>query len=169
MSRLKEKLTEFYIKRKTRKKLKAITQPLAFPIEADSIKNVLVILPGNLNYLEAANQFVRNLRDDFSNWSVDIFDVDKITKEDLNRWNMPSHNILSRLIEARYKLVIDLHTKFNLQSAFLTVMTEAPYRINLDYLGQPYFNIQYAIAGEQENRTYSPLFKKIRQLFVISK
>lgn len=169
MSRLKEKLAEIYINRKTRKKLRSISQPLAFPIEADSIKNVLVILPGNLNYLEAANQFVRNLRETFSKWSVDIFDVDKISKEDLNRWNVPTDNILSRLIEVQYKLVIDLHTKFDLLSAFLAVMTEAPYRINLDYMGQPYFNIQYAIAGEQENRTYSPLLKKIKQLFVISK
>lgn len=160
-----QKITEYYINKKCRRTLNRIDSVLGFPVAASSIKKVLLFLPAHLERLDDANRFARLLRDTYQGWTVDIFDVDKLKKEDFNRLNAPNFKILTNLKDAKYDLVIDLNEEFHLTSAFLAVMTEAPYRLNLDTSGQSYFNIQYAASQAGEHSGYDQLLGYLQKLF----
>ena len=123
-------ITKSYINRKCRRALKNINTGLDFPVAVNMVKKVLVFLPKDLQLLEEANSFTQQLRQTYNSWTVDIFDVDKLKKEDYNRFKAPNHKIVENLKDGNYNLVIDLNKQFNLTSAYLAVMTGAPYRIS---------------------------------------
>jgi len=75
---------------KARQALKKIQHTMSFPLHATSIQRVLVIMPRDLNLIEAAHQFINRLRETFPFWDIQMFDVDKMPKEKLNWMGVPS-------------------------------------------------------------------------------
>jgi hypothetical protein len=157
-------ITKSYINRKCRKTLKKLNTGLDLPAAASMIKKVLVFLPKDLPLLEEANLFTQKLRETYNSWTVDIFDVDKLKKEDYNRLKAPNNKIVENLKDGNYELVIDLNKRFNLASAYLAVMTGASYRVNLDPDGSSFYNIQYTISGNN-NSNYDHLLSHLLKLF----
>jgi hypothetical protein len=161
-----EKLAQLYIHLKSRKVLKQINSMLDFPIKSREIKNVLILLPCQLNHLDDANKFVRNLRKNYRSWNIQIFDVDKINHTDLNILKLPDQKTVQNIKQANYQLVIDLNEEFDLISAFIAVMSEANYRLTFTTQNQNYFNMQCHPANANNGFFYESLLDYIQNLFV---
>ncbi|MFQ5585005.1 MAG: hypothetical protein ACE5GL_11265, partial [Calditrichia bacterium] len=66
------------------------------------MKKVLVILPRNMDHLEGALDFVQSLWKTYPLWRVELFDVDKLDKSDLNPMRIPRPQLIQRLRKADY-------------------------------------------------------------------
>lgn len=160
-----EKLTELYIYLKSRKVIKQINTMLDFPVKSKEIKKVLIVLPRELNHLDDANQFIQKLRKSYKHWKIEIIDVDKINKEDLNLLNIPAQRIIKKIKNTNYHLVIDLNEQFDLICAFIAVMSEANYRMTFNSKDQDYFNMQCYPTEIKNGFFYKSLFDYLQQLF----
>lgn len=161
-----EKIAEMYISIRSRSVLKRINAMLDFPVKSMEIKNVLVILPRGLNHLDEANRFVQNLRQQYRYWKIEIFDVDKVNKDNLNLLKIPDHSIMEKIKSANYHLAIDLNEQFDLVSAFVAVMSEAAYRISFSNQDLDYFNMQCYPTHGKNGFFYQPLLDYVQSLFV---
>jgi hypothetical protein len=65
-------MTEYLIRMKARHVARRLTQSLNFPMKANTIKKVLVILPRNLDLLDRASNFVQSLRKTYPSWRVEF-------------------------------------------------------------------------------------------------
>lgn len=160
------------VERKTRQVVRRLNHSVNFPAKANTIKKVLIILPRNLQLLDMASEFVQGLRKTYPGWRIELFDVDKLTKADLNRIKLPRAEILQKLKRAQYHLVLDLNEKFDQLASFITLMTEAPYRLHLQAESSIYFNIYYQPHKTDEpdevQNHYEPLLAYLKNLFVRS-
>lgn len=166
MNSIRERMTEYLIRMKARHVARRLTQSLNFPMKANTIKKVLVILPRNLDLLDRASNFVQSLRKTYPGWRVELFDVDKLSKSDLNRMHLPRPEILSKLRSAEYHFVVDLNDTEDELSGFIALMTEAPYRLHLKANGSSYYNIVYQPQQTGEKAYYDSLLNYLRKLFV---
>ncbi|NIV03768.1 MAG: hypothetical protein GWN59_03865, partial [Calditrichae bacterium] len=142
-NRLKKQISELIFKWKARAVARRLNQSVNFPMGANSIQNVLVILPRNLELFENASAFIQSLRKAYPKWHIELFDVDKLKKNDLNRVEMPRAEIIQKLKKASYSLVLDLNDDADQLTSFITLMTEAPYRLHLKTSDSFYYNIVY--------------------------
>ncbi len=166
MKDLIEKIAGMYISLRSYKVLKRINGMLDFPVQSQEIKNVLVILPRGLNYLDEANDFVQKLRKHYPHWKIKIFDVDKIHKDNLNLLNIPAQEIIEKIKNTNYHMAIDLNEQFDTVSAFIAVMSEAAYRILFNKQDQNYFNMQCYPAHAKNGFFYQPLLDYVQSLFI---
>ena len=91
---LARKYAEFQIKRMAKKD----HEPgLSLPIQARTVKNVLVILPRNLKLMDEALHFLEQLKQQYSFWKIEILDIDKLTPEQYNFWKLPSDQFVEQL------------------------------------------------------------------------
>ena len=160
-----EKLAQTYIRLKSRKVLKRIDTILNFPIRSKEVKNVLIVFPRELDHLDDANQFVQKLREGYRRWSVEIFDVDKISPNDLNFLKLPNQEIRDKLKNASYDLAIDLNVPLDAICAFIVVLSEATYRIKFTNQEQLYFNLQCSPSQNNHRFFYQPLLDYLQSLF----
>lgn len=161
-----EKIAALYISFKSRRVLKRINAMLDFPVRSGEIKNVLVVMPRGLDHLDEASRFVQELRKHYRRWKIEIFDVDKIDKDNLNLLKIPGHSIVEKIKKGDYHLAIDLNQQFDIVSAFLTVMSEAAYRIGFTDQDQRYFNMQCCSAHAGNGFYYQALLDYVQKLFV---
>lgn len=166
MANLMDQLTDFLFDVKARPVTRRLERALRFPVPAGEVDKVLVILPRNLNLMDRAMGFVQSLRKTFPGWRVELFDVDKLGKGDLNRIQMPRTEILQRLREAGYHLVVDLNEHRDRLSAFITLMTEAPYRLHLHPEDSPFYNMAVQPQAGDIQHVYTPLLSYLRRLFI---
>ena len=152
---------------KTDRVVRRLEQAMSFPIEATSVRKVLVILPRNLEMLDRASKFVQLLRQSYPNWRVELFDVDKLSKDELNPVSLPRPEILAKLKKAQYHFVLDLNDNFDQISSYIALMTEATYRLHFRGENSGYYNIVYQpkhVEGAQLH--YDPLLDYLQKLFV---
>ena len=166
MKSLRQVVAEKYINWKARKALKNMDLSVSFPIHATSVKRVLIILPRNLDLLDDASQFVQVLRRTFSFWNIAMFDVDKIPETHLNWLHLPNTQQLKSLQAAKYDLVIDLNDFFDLRSAYISVMSGAPYRVHLRNHDNRYYNIFYGPTQVGTPEAYRSLLEQLQKFFV---
>ena len=169
MSTIKDRATNVWIKSKAEPVARRVNQSLAFPITASSIKKVLVILPRNLNLIDRASLFVQSMRKNYPTWRIELFDVDKLNKTDLNRMQLPRPEIVDRLRDAGYHLVVDLNDRFDQLSSYIALMTEAHYRLKLgsdDGLEAMYYNMAFQLTNPGNGIEYDPLLKYLSKLFI---
>jgi len=166
MRSLRQILAERYIHFKVKKALKKMDLSVSFPIHATSVKKVLVILPRNLELLDQASQFVQVLRRTFSYWNISMFDVDKIPESHLNWFHLPNSRHLKSIQSAGYDLVIDLNDFFDLRSAYISVMSGAPYRVHLRNHDNRFYNIFYGPNRVGSADAYRSLLQQLQTFFV---
>jgi len=166
MNSIRDRVTEYLIRTKARAVARKLNKALNFPAKANAINKVLVILPRNLEMLDRASNFVQSLRKTFPNWRVELFDVDKLSRSDLNRMHIPRPEILHKLKSAEYSFVVDLNDSEDELSGFIALMTEAPYRLHLNANGSSYYNIVYQPQRNGESTYYDSLLNYLRKLFV---
>lgn len=161
-----EKLAKLYISLKSHKVLKQINNILDFPVKSKEIKKVLIVLPRGLPHLDDANQFIQELRKTYRNWKVEMIDVDKINRDDLNFLNIPGQKTINKIKNTNYHLVIDLNEQFDLICAFIAVMSRANYRMAFNVQNQNYFNMQCQRADITNGFFYKSLYDYVQRLFV---
>ncbi len=165
MNYLKRIIRDWLINLSSRKSLKSLKKTLALPIAANSIGKILVILPRNLTEIENATNFVYFLRRDYPAWKIDIFDVDKISGEDLNFLGIPRSRILKKIQQQEYDLIINLNPDADSLINYFTIQSGAPYRLHLNDFQNPYYNITYHTESPSED-DYASLKTYIQKIFV---
>lgn len=166
MNSLRERFTEYLMRVKAKAVARRLVHAMNFPIQAASITKVLVILPRNLELLDRASNFVQSLRKTYPDWRVELFDVDKLSKSDLNSMNLPRPEILNKLRRAEYHFVVDLNDDSDDLSGYISLMTEAPYRLQLGAGSSVYSNIVYQPQEDVNKIYYDSLLGYLRKLFV---
>lgn len=161
-----DKLTRLVVKLKSRALAKKIRQEVRFPIEASSVKKVLVIMPRNLELLDKASLFVQSLRKTYPGWKIELFDVDKLNDQELNRVKLPRQEIVHKLKSAQYQFVLDLNDHIDPLTSYITISTEAPYRLHIQAEASNFYNIIYTPQMTNEGFYYEPLLMYLRNLFV---
>lgn len=144
---------------------------MKLPIPSKSIKKVLVILPRNLQLIDQASEFVQELRNSYPEWRVELFDVDKLNKDELNRARLPKPEILTKLRKAGYHFVLDLNDHLDQLSSYIALMTEAGYRMHSQVDESMYYNIVYQPSANGRNEKgaklgYEQLLNYLHHLFV---
>ena len=166
MNMIKNRLTEYLISSKARPVARRIHQAINFPIRANTIEKVLIILPRKLELLGIADKFIQALRKAYPNWRVELFDIDKLTKTDLNKIKLPRQEIVDKLRNAKYHFVLDLNDNADQTAAYITLMTEARYRLQLQADGSFYYNIAYQPQKYDQYIYYESLLSYLRKLFI---
>lgn len=166
MNAIKNRLTEYLISSKAKPVAQRINQAMNFPIRANTIEKVLVILPRKLELLDTADKFIQGLREAYPNWRVELFDIDKLSKTDLNRVRLPRQEIVDKLRDARYHFVLDLNDHADQLAAYIALMTEARYRLQLQSDGSFYYNIAYQPHVDGKRIFYESLLEYLRKLFI---
>ena len=155
-------LGEKWMRRQALRVLKKSQQVVNFPLRASSIQRVLVIMPRDLNHIEAAHEFINHLRQRFPSWQVQIFDVDKLPPEKLNWMQIPRKDYIQELKHQQFDMVIDLNQQVDWLITYLVVMSGAPYRVHLESEDGQFFNIQFkgnhTIPFEGLVHTFTRLF-----------
>lgn len=166
MSSIREKITDLMIDSKVKPVISRLNQSLSFPIKANAIRKVLVILPRNMEKIDAANRFVTTLRKRFPQWRVELFDIDKLNEADLNRMRFPKEEILKKLKKAGYQFVIDMDASADFLSSLITLMTEATYRLSICEKYPRYYNLTFQLHQNGKPVHYKPLLDYLNKLFV---
>ena len=166
MKAITDKLSGIYIYQKSRKRLKKANVVLDFPVKAKEIRNALIIFPRGSDHSDDTRRFVKEIKKYYESWSVEIFEVDKISEADLNILKLPNQSITKKISEANFGLVIDLNDRFDKVNAFLAAMSGAAYRISFNNDDQPYFNMQCSSGRNSHEFFFQPLFNYLQRLFI---
>ena len=131
-----------YVCWKTRPNFKELNKmPVNIPVEADKLKNILIILPKRVEYVDSALALVRELRRHFTQWHYMMLDIDKILSHKLNRLNLPNEEFIGELEKDKFDLVLDLNFDFNIRILYIIGMLKIPYRLHLQSSSDNYYNI----------------------------
>lgn len=161
-----ERISSAIMHLKARSVIRRVSHSLKFPTTSAVVRNVLVILPRDLLLLDSASDFVQSLKKTYPGWKVELFDVDKLGKADLNSMRLPRQPVLDKLRQADYHLVMDLNKQRDALSAYIALMTEAPYRLELQQEESIFYNMVYQPQQNGNQIYYEPLLNYLRRLFV---
>ena len=135
---------------------------LQLPVAARQVSRVLIMLPYGVEKLDAASEFVRKLRAEYPSWEVEVFDADKLSESEKNKLNLPQEMVVQRISAGRFDLVIDLHTQFDLSSAYLALVTGAAYRIHFQEEDNYFYNIR---LNRYRSAKFDELLHRVQELF----
>ncbi len=166
MSSIREKITDLVIDSKVKPVISRLNHSLNFPIKANAIRKVLVILPRNMELIDHANRFVVALRKRFPHWRVELFDIDKLNDTDLNRMRLPKDEILTKLRKAEYHFVIDMDASTDFLSSLITLMTEATYRLSICEKYPRYYNLTFQLHENGQRVHFKSLLDYLDKLFI---
>ncbi len=142
MSAIKSYLTEHYINWKTRRNRKALNnQSMNFPLSSSEIRNVLIILPRETNYLDPAVAAIQKIRQHYDSWHYMVLDVDKILPQKLNKLGLPNEEFLKELEKKKFDLVLDLNFGSDHKIRYLILMLKIRFRIHLLSTADDLYNI----------------------------
>ena len=121
------------------------------------VSSVLIILPEGRENSRVARYFLKSV---YHNGGVDLdFLMDKslyhsfsnalpervhiYTDEDIDWFHLPKKSFVERVLSQPYHAVVDMHTSFNLSTAYLTYLSKAPVRIGFcSSFAEHFFNVQ---------------------------
>lgn len=142
MADLKASLTRIFVAWKTRRFLKEFNErPVSFPVPASTVKNVLVILPRQVEHVDAAMALVRQLRNYYTEWHYMVLDMDKIMKDKLNRLDLPNDQFIEELSKNKFDFSLDLNSNLDIRIAYLLSMLKIDYRLHFLPAAEKYYNI----------------------------
>ena len=166
MQDLKSIFTEKYVHWKTRKLFRNMKKTsLELPIKISAVKNVLIILPVNMEYMDAAMLFVRKIRKVFRPWHYMILDIDKIKDEQLNRLRLPRQAFTDELKNNKFDLVLDLNFEPDLRILYLIGLLQIPLRLRLHPLPQNHYNI-IVNTDRQNFKNFDSVLQNLQTIFV---
>ncbi|MBD3226516.1 MAG: hypothetical protein GF313_17455 [Caldithrix sp.] len=130
--RLKESLAERYIKYRLKSWYKK-QQMYDFSNEPQKINHALIILPANPLPDNVLQQLYKDLYQTFASIKISTFERSNLRKQDCNWLNIPNNSYLGGYFaHERMDMVIDLNESQDIISVYLTAMSNAPLRINLN-------------------------------------
>ncbi|UCF64646.1 MAG: hypothetical protein JSW33_02090, partial [bacterium] len=110
MSTFKNSIARLYVGWKTYLSFRRLSkEAVQFPILAGEVKNVLVLLPLEEEFMDAALTLMRHLRQHFTKWHFMVLDVRKIPREQQDRYDLPSDQFINDLRKHEFQLVVDLN------------------------------------------------------------
>ncbi|GAB4368218.1 MAG: hypothetical protein Kow0042_09250 [Calditrichia bacterium] len=163
---LKSALVEKYIYWKTRGVYKELEKtPLTLPLKATEVKNVLVILPLDMERVDAAISLVNKLRKHFANWHYMMLDVEKIKKDQLNRLELPGQEFMDDLKKYHFDMVLDLNFEYDARIKYLIAMLRVPLRVRLFALQKNQYNI--VIQSDRSRfKNFDFVFNNLTRIFM---
>ncbi len=142
MSGIKSYLAEKYVYWFTRSTLKRLNDySMNYPIDAGEIRNVLIVLPRDTEYLDAAISTIQKLRQFYSQWHYMVMDIDKVLPHKLNRLGLPNDEFIKELEKSQFQLVLDLNFETDDRIKYLITKLKIPYRLHLKTEPEEYYNI----------------------------
>lgn len=164
---LKKQISKVYVYLKTSRKLRKLSQKnVDFPTSASHIKNVLILLPRQEHLVGAAMTLVRHLRQYFKPWHFMILDVDKITEDKLNKYDLPNQSFINELKLNAFQLALNLNFEPDSRMDFLVVMLKVPYRLNIQSSKTDIYNI-LAQINEEKFTSYHHVFAYLKSSFIL--
>ena len=155
MNRLKMRVIIWWLR--VTRKLRSRGHLLAFKKSGSGVRSALIILPKGRENARIAMYFLKSLPENngvklnflmdstlyhFFNGAlpqnVFIYSVD-----DINWFQLPKKELVERVFAQSYDAVVDMHPSFNLATAYLTYMSNAPFRIGFSgEFSELFFNIE---------------------------
>ncbi len=163
---LKSWFAEKYVSWETKKELQELDKiSISVPLPLKSVKQVLVILPRQMEYVDAAVSLVHDLKRQFSGWKFMVLDIDKMLPQKLNRLDLPNHQFISELGQKHFDLVLDLNDSYDLRIAYLLVKLKIPYRLHLAEVPDNYYNI-FVQPGNKQKSNFSYVLDYLKKIFI---
>jgi len=167
MSSFKNNVAKIYVGWKTIRTFRRLSkQTVDFPISAKEVKNVLVLLPVDEEYMDAALTLMRHLRQHFTHWHFMVLDVRKIPKEQKDRYELPSDQFINDLGKNEFKLVIDLNFESDLRMKLIIGMLGIPYRLHIQVVDSNDYNM-FARINREEFKGFNHVFNYLKSSFTV--
>jgi hypothetical protein len=167
MSIFKSYFTGQYAYWKTRRSLKKLSeQSVNLPINAKQIKNVLILLPRQEEFVDAAMTLVRHLRQHFKSWHFMLLDIDKIAAHKLDRFNLPNKTFIEVLLKSKFQLVMNLNFEPDVRMDYLTAILRIPYRLHIQSPNSNYYNM-FAQINEADFKSFHHVFSYLKSGFQV--
>ncbi len=139
---IKAFVTKKYVYWRTRGSLKELNDiSIDCPLDASRIKNALVILPREVEYVDAAVTLVHKMRRHFTRWHYMVLDIDKILHHKLNRLDLPNEEFIEELRKNNFDFALNLNFKTDLRIDYMLAMLKIPYRLHLLSSLDEFYNI----------------------------
>ncbi len=167
MSRIRSQLSRWLVTWKTRGIFRKLVHiPVQFPVSASQVKNALVLLPFEENYLDPAMTMVRNLRQHFKKWHFMILDVNKIPPDKLDSYLLPGHALIEELQRNPFQLVINLNFEEDLRIKYLIGMLQPGYRLHVQDSDSDYYNM-LAPINREEFTSFNHVLNYLKSSFLV--
>jgi len=167
MSTFKNTVARSYVGWKTYLSFRKLSKKtFQFPVSAKEVKNVLVLLPLDEEYMDAALTLMRHLRQHFSKWHFMVLDVRKIPREQQDRYDLPSDQFIDELRKHEFQLVVDLNFQPDLRMKFIIGMLEIPYRLHIQVKDSNDFNM-FARINQEEFKGFNHVFNYLKSSFAV--
>ncbi len=164
---LKIQISKIYVFLKTYQKLrKLFKKTVDFPTSASYVKNVLILLPRKGHLVDAAMIFIRHLRQYYKRWHFMILNVDKITTDKLNKFDLPNRSFISELELNNFQLILNLNFEPDMRMDFLAVMLKIPYRLHVQSSKKDIYNILIQI-NKDNFKSYHHVFEYLKSSFLL--
>jgi hypothetical protein len=160
-SRIAHSLVSWRIRNNYRRFLKG---EVHFPVTATEVRNVLILLPLNELYLDAAMILVRHLRQHFKQWHFMILDLGKIPADKLDRFRLPTPDFVTELDKNDFQLVLDLNFEHDLRIRYLIGSMNIPYRLHLQFSDSAIYNM-YAQIKPDNFKSFHHVFDYLKSSF----
>ena len=165
MSSLKLRFAPLFVWWKTFANLRRLNKiPLQLPKSALEIKNVLILLPLNPEFVDAAMTMVRHLRQHFRVWHYMVLDVNRIPAEQLDSFHLPVQSFLDNLIANDFQLVIDLNFEPDLRVKYLIGLLNITYRLSVQSQESDYYNL-YVHVNREEFKGFGGVLNSLKSSF----
>ncbi len=121
-------------------------------------ENILIILPAVYEHAVIAGQALSDFRDKLSYRHLTIVNVStresplsafqrseviRIDQADINRFSLPKHNVVQRILNRQYDVAIDLNLDFVLHTAYICKASHARARVGfVRPVSDVFFNVQ---------------------------
>jgi hypothetical protein len=164
---LKEKIANLYVSWKTYLSFKKLGKiPVNLPVSHKEVKNVLVLLPLEDQYMDAALTLIRHLRQYFKNWHFMALDVRKISPEQQDRFGLPDAEFLKELQKNEFQLAIDLNFKHDLRMKYLIGMLDIPHRLHLTFSDANTYNL-FTLTREENFSGFHHVLSYLKSSFEV--
>jgi hypothetical protein len=164
---LKTKIADWYVWWKTYFNFRNLAKnPLNFPVSDKNVKNVLIFLPLDDAYMDAALTLIRHLRQYFKKWHFMALDVRKIPPDKLDRMNLPGPEFLQDLQINEFQLAIDLNFTHDIRMRYLMGKLTIPYRLHLQFSDSTTYNL-FTVTNQENFAGFHHVFNYLKSGFVV--
>jgi len=163
---VKHWLAQKYVSWNTKKDLDELeTISVSVPLSPGKVKSVLIVLPRQMELVDAAVSLVHDLKKEFPAWRFMVLDMDKVLSHKLNRLDLPNNQFIQELSDNSFDLVLDLNDGYDLRVAYLLVKLKIPYRLHLSEIPNNYYNI-FVQSGDKNSQDFTYVLRYLKKIFV---
>jgi len=168
MTGLKNHIARFYVGWKTYRNFRKLSKtPMHFPVSAKEVKNVLILLPTDDEYMDAALTLMRHLRQHFTKWHFMAMDVRKIPRDQQDRYDLPSDQFIEDLKKNEFQLAIDLNFHHDIRMKLIIGMLNIQYRLHLQFIDSNDYNM-FAQINPDEFKGFHHVFNYLKSSFAVN-